>query len=316
MSKFFHALPAKIQMMAEVAQRKGKIPKATTSGLESYIGCSPSTLAQAKNKGRLSNELEDKIATALNIEKDSPRWLDLKKSDRHRTHAQNVYDGRDNVDDFWRYLCERNGISDYEYYKIVIEEPNLANDEVVLFTLEETSQPVVVNQPLALFFRVVVKPIIPQSGARFGFNRIRIKIRRPAMLNETEKSKIQFQKILGADGRSVSVRNAVLEAQGGKWTPEWVLGIDQAALEGEYRSIDEPMCEIIGAIVNEALEAEIAVHQHDGSLVNSETGEPLVEEDRNAVLEALCLKEVSGIRDSTGWISLGRQKITIISGDF
>jgi hypothetical protein len=96
--KEFHALEMKVRIMAETLCEAGTINSGSRRHFASFAGVDYDTLKAAWRSGRLSNELNEKLALAAGFDSTDPCWIDENVDPMQRSSTDGAsYPGRDTV---------------------------------------------------------------------------------------------------------------------------------------------------------------------------------------------------------------------------
>jgi hypothetical protein len=307
--KEFHALEMKVRIMAETLCEAGTINSGSRRHFASFAGVDYDTLKAAWRSGRLSNELNEKLALAAGFDSTDPCWIDENVDPMQRSSTDGAsYPGRDTVAAFRSMLRRRRDLPGAgTFVRITNERPQLLVTNLAAFSVEDSGQGAVLGDPAPLFFSIVVEPGYYPKGVQYGFKRMRLRLVLDA------RSRARILKRLAEDVK-VEINGAVLEVRGSAHFPEWFLHVQTAVLDGEYSSRQDPLCVLAGAEVGEEFRAEMAVRPMDGTLVAID-GAPLPDPQKRRIIELLCAKQLQGSSDSQGWISLGLQRLSIVRAD-
>lgn len=306
--KEFHALEWKVRIMAETLSEAGKISSPSRREFARFADIDYDTLKAAWRSGRLSNELEAKLALAAEFDPSDLSWIDENVLPSQRSAAGPSYPGRDTVAAFRSMLRRRHGFTGTGIFvRVVNDRPQLLDSNLATFSVEDSGQGAIAGEPAPLFFSIVVEPGFDPKGIHYGFQRVRLRL----VLDPATTTRIVDRL---AQDKKVEIKNAVLEVRGGEHFPEWFLHVQGTVLDGEYSSRNEPLCVLTGASIGEELRADIAVRPMDGTLVAVD-GAPLPDLLKRRIVEILCAKKLPGSTDTQGWISLGLQRLRIMRAD-
>jgi hypothetical protein len=302
-----HALEPKIRALAETLHATGAIPSPSRREFARFAGISYDRLKAAWGSGRLSVDLQKKLATAGGFEHSNPTWFDPNVPPRDRSKSDTAdYVGRDTVSNFRSMLLKRHGIAP-DIVRVFDDRPRLLDSNLVTFTVEDSGQGTTLGQPASLFFAMVLEPGYHDSGFIYGFRRVRLR------LKFDEKSRIRIKNRL-AHGKGLKIGSAILIARGDEHHSEWFLEAEATMLQGEFATRSDPLCNLTGFSIEEHFEAEVSVRLLDGTLVGHD-GVELGPINKRRIVEILSAKKLAATPDSQGWLSLGRQTLRIIRGD-
>jgi hypothetical protein len=302
-----HALEQKIRIIAETLYELGIIKNPSRREFAHVAGINYDALKAAWSSGRLSPELQEKIAQVGGFDQTDPCWNDPSVQPNKRSMSDSAdYPGRDTVANF-RHMVRRRHALVPEIIKVKDERPRLLDSNLMTFAVGDLGQGGALDQPASLFFTVVLEPGYHPSGFTYGFRRIRLR------LNFEEKSSIRMKDRL-ACGSAVEIAGAILTTRGDEHHSEWFLEVETSMLQGEFASKDSALCNLTGFFVGEQFEADVSVRLLDGTLVGQE-GVELGSINKKRIIEILSAKKLPNVPGSQGWLSLGVQKLTIVRGD-
>lgn len=302
-------LDQKLKTLAEFACHIGKCDSSSIVCLEKAAGFGSSTLHNSGASQRITPYVERRLADFIQFDLSHYSWRDTSVRDKDRLNPGEGYKGSDCAEHFEAYIKSIYEKIGKEGRKLYFNPPIHSDTNTLTFSLDGTGQVVGVGTPLSLFFSIVVKPAYCPDGLVYGFTRVRLTFRRD------DKTSYFVSNILGSSQKEVRIKNAILEARGGRYNPEWFLRVEGKILDDEYCLTEDPICDLEGISVGEDLIAEVAVNQHDGSLVDGSTGKALSDSAKAAVLEALCACQLRELNEKpSAWLVLGRQRIKVVYG--
>jgi hypothetical protein len=301
-----HALEQKIRIFAETFHELGMIENPSRTEFARFAGIKYERLKAAWSSGRLSTELEEQLAKLGEFSRSDPCWIDQSILPKSRSMSDLEYPGRDTVVNFRAMLRRRLGLTP-DIVRVKDERPRLRDSNLMTFSVSDLGQHTALDQPVSLFFTMVLEPGYHPSGLIYGFRRIRLR------LKFGEESDIRVKDRL-AHGTAVEIAGAILTARGGEHHSEWFLHAETVMLQGEFATKEKPLCNLIGFYIDEHFEADVSVRLLDGTLVD-QRGVELGSTNKRRIIEALSAKKISNALDSQGWLSLGVQKLTIMRGD-
>jgi hypothetical protein len=307
--KEIHALDQKIRVIAEVFCELGKLRSGSRSDFANLAGLDYDALKTAWRFGRLSPDLEQKIADAAGFETVDPAWVDESIDPTTRGRSDDpAYPGRDTVSNFRSMLrCRLDLPGSGTPVRIVNERPQLIDRNLAAFSIDDSGQGATLGEPAPVFLSIIVERGYHPKGIEYGFRRMRFRF----VFEEQSQSRIRRR--LG-ESDVVEINGAALEVRGSEHDPEWFLHVEASVLEGEYASREHPLCVLEGFQLDEEFTAEISVRPMDGSLLKID-GSALHDLHKRRVIEHLCARRLPGSSDSQGWISLGRQQLRVIRAD-
>jgi hypothetical protein len=304
-----HALEKKIRIMAETFRDLGRIRSTSRREFAAVADIDYDTLKTAWASGRLSTEMQTKLVEAAGFDASDPTWIDDSIDPVVRAAADNVdYPGRDTAANFRAMLRRHHSLSGSgTMIRVVNERPQLIDSNLATFSVEDAGQGAVLGEPTPMFFSLVLECGYYPKGIQYGFSRVRIRL----VLDEGSQARIR-ERLGGLT--AVQINGAILEARGNEHHPEWFLHAEKSALQGQYTTTSDPLCMLVGSELGEEFTAEISVRPMDGTLVAA-NGMPLQEMQKKRIIELLCSKKLPGVPDTQGWISLGRQQLSIVRAD-
>ncbi len=301
-------LDEKLRVMAETLHSAGAISSSSRRALTDYLGLDYNRLKAAWNTGRASSELNKVIAIGVGFEVDDPTWIDLSTSPSQRRDIDpSNHSRRDSARSFESMLRKRLGVDGAPSAGLQDERPTLLDDNLAILSAEGSGQAIEHGQPLPLFVTLALYAGHHDNGLIFGFRKVRFKLR------FSSSSKARMTNRLAAGGK-IDLGGARLTVVGGAHDAHWFIEVESGFLEGEYRTSEEPLCDLIGYEFEESFEAEMSVRMLDGSLVNSD-GAPLLGANKRAIVERLYEKSLGAPTDSQGWIALGLQRLSVVRRD-
>lgn len=304
----FHALEPKLWIIAETICELGETRRGSRRELARFAGINYDRLKAAWRLGRLSADLQEKLARAGGFDGSDPTWIDPDVSPKDRSKPDDVhYPGRDTAERFRAMIRHRRGLQGAETIRIANHRPRLIDSNIATFTVEDSGQGAGLNRSAQMFFTIVLEPGYHPSGFAYGFRRVRLRLR------FSEKSRMRLTNRL-AYGKYVEINRAILTVRGDEHNSEWFLEVQDAILEGEFATRDNPLCDLIGLALGEEFEAELSVRLLDGTL-KSLNGEALPDPQKRRIIELLSAKKLPDSVDSHGWLSLGLQKLCIVRAD-
>jgi hypothetical protein len=303
-----HALHKKARAMAETLYDIGKLPKPSMPEFAQYAQIDYDTLKTALRSGRLSTELQQKMADAAGFNISDPTWLDSDIDPGVRSAADGMnYPGRDSALAFRAMLRRQMELPGTgTLIRIKNSRPQLLDINLASFSIEDSGQGATLGDSNPLFLSLVVEPGFHPKGFMYGFQQVRVRL-----LFDAE-SGARIKQRLG-QSEAVKLNGAFLEVRGTEHHSEWFLHVSNAILKGEYITT-EALCLLTDCDLGEEFRAEIAVRPMDGTVVAAD-GKPLLEINKRRVLELLCGKQLPGTLDSQGWVSLGLQRLSIVRAD-
>jgi hypothetical protein len=302
-----HALEHKVRVIAETLHEVGRIPNPSRRDFAVHANINYDRLKAAWSSGRLSPDLQGKISAAAGFDHVDPTWADqsVPPNDRSKPDGP-TYPGRDTVENFRYMLRHCHGLA-AEVVRVVDGRPLLLDSNLLTFTLEDSGQGSRLDQAASLFLTMVLEPGYHPNGLVYGFRRVRLR------LKFANKSGIRIMDRL-AFGSVIQIGTGSLIARGDAHNSEWLLETDASALRGEFRTQEQPLCNLLGFKIEEQFEAEVSVRLMDGSLVNQD-GSELSSPNKKRIIEILLAKKLAGVADTQGWLSLGLQTLTVSRGD-
>jgi hypothetical protein len=304
-----HALQKKTRIIAETLCELGKIPAPSIPDFARFAQIDYDTLKTAWRSGRLSIELQEKMATAAGFHTSDHTWLDTDVDPMLRSSPDGpAYPGRDTAAAFRAMLrrqLELPGTG--TLIRIKNSRPQLVDSNLASFSVADSGQGAALGEPNPLFLCLVLEPGFHPRGIAYGFQRVRVRL----VFDAGSQARIKHR--LG-HATTVKINGAFLEVRGGEHHPEWFLHVPDVVLKGEYVTTENPLCLLADTYIGEEFRAEVAVRPMDGTVVAVD-GKPLLEAHKRHVLELLCAKRLPGTSDSQGWVSLGVQRLRIVRAD-
>ena len=306
--KEVHALEAKVRVIAEIFGELGIIASGSRREFAAFADIDYDSLKTAWRSGRLSNELEQKLAKAAGFDPNDPNWVDENVDPAARAVADKLYPGRDTIANFRAMLRRRFELPGYgTAVRIFSERPQLIDNNLATFSVEDSGQEMALGEPAPMFLCAVLERGFHPRGVEYGFSRVRFRF------VFSEHSQIRVKQRLPVEN-SIEINGAILEARGTEHHTEWFFRVENSILEGEYMTKDHPLCALDEIVLGEDFYAEISVRPKDGSLL-AVNGAPLEDMHKRRIIECLCAKKIPGLADTQGWISLGRQRLRVIRAD-
>jgi len=307
--KEVHALEKKVRIMAETLCELGKINSVSRAHFARAVGIDYQVLKTAWRSGRLSAQLNEKLAASAGFDILDPTWIDDNVEPGVRSNSDTPsYPGRDSAAAFRAMLRRSHDLPGTgTFVRIANGRPQLIDSNLASFCMDDSGQGAALGDSAPLFFSLIIDRGYHSKGIEYGFRRMRLR------LVFDEHSHARIKERLG-EANKVEINGAHLEARGGDHHAEWFLQAPNAILEGEYSTKENPLCLLTTPEINEVFRAEIAVRPMDGTLI-SVNGAPLSDAQKKSIIEILCAKKLEGISDSQGWISLGSQRLRIVRAD-
>lgn len=307
--KEVHALEKKIRIMAETLCEVGKINSVSRRNFANFAGIDYDTLKAAWASGRLSTELNERLADAAGFDTAHPTWIDENVEPLARSSPDGPsYPGRDTAVAFRSMLRRCHDLAGTgTLVRIADERPQLIDSNLATFCVEDSGQGAALGEPAPLFFSAVLEPGYYPKGIGYGFKRIRLR------LVFDERSQTRIKERLG-QAKTIEINGARLDVRGSEHHPEWLLHVRDSILQGQYDTKEDPLCSLSGLEIGEEFHAEISVRPMDGTLVAID-GAPLPDVPKRRIIELLCAKKLPASLDTQGWISLGLQRLRIVRAD-
>lgn len=303
-----HALQKKVRAIAETLFEAGKIGAASMPEFAEFANIDYDTLKTAWRSGRLSGDLQERMANAANFKVSDPTWVDSDIDPSLRSSPDSLsYPGRDSAPAFRAMLrrqLELPGIG--AMVRIRNNRPQLVDNNLASFSIDDSGQVASLDESNPLFLSLIIEPGFHPKGFKYGFQRVRVRL----VFDVASQARIKNR--LGQSA-AVKLNGAILEVRGSEHHPDWFLHVPDAALKGEYVTT-EALCLLTDSYIGEEFRAEIAVRPMDGTVVAID-GKPLLEAHKRHVLELLCAKRLPGLSDSQGWVSLGTQRLRVVRAD-
>lgn len=301
-----HALESKLRIAGELLAEAKRIDRASRRSLAASAGIPYETLKSAWQNGGMTPDLQAKLGEFCGFDPENPRWCDREVAPPFRNVPDKEYAGRDTVANFRSMLRRDLALGSESNSRIRAEKPILADSNLAVFAVDDAGQAVAAGEATALFLQLMLEPGYHESGIVFGFRKVRIRFQFEAESDAT------IQRLLGQE-HVVEINGAEIRAAGSKFDPYWHLSVPTGYLSGEYTTTSDALCQLVGARLGQPFFAELAVRPADGSLVLPEGHKDLGME-KQRIIQALMATSVSKA-DSQGWITLGRQKLTIVRAD-
>jgi hypothetical protein len=307
--KEIHALEKKIWVIAETFCELGRMQRASRKQFAIGAGIDYDALKTAWAAGRISVELERKIADSAGFDPADPTWVDQNVDPILRGASDNDrYVGRDTAVNFRAMLRRRLDLPGTgTLVRVVNDRPHLADSNLATFSVDDSGQGGLLGDPAPMFLSVVLDRGYLPSGVVYGFRRMRFRF----VFDEDSPTRVRQR--LGKE-KVVEINGATITERGTEHHPEWVLAVDTAILEGEYASRAHPLCVLEGSPLGEEFTAELSVRPMDGSLLGVQGG-PLSDISKRRIIAHLCAARLPGTPDTQGWVSLGRQRLRVLRGD-
>lgn len=304
-----HSLQRKVRIMAETLYELGKLKTPSIPSFAKFVDVDYDTLKTAWRSGRISLDLQEKMAKAAGFSTSDSSWLDSDIDPALRSATDGLtYPGRDSAAAFRTMLRRQSELPGAgTLVRIRNERPDLVDSNLASFSVADSGQGALLGDSNPLFLSIVLEPGFHPKGIKYGFQRVRLR------LAFGKQSQVRLKERLG-HGSAVRINGATLEVRGGEHYPEWFLQVPEAVLKGEYITADDPLCVLADSQLGEEFSAEIAVRPMDGTVVALD-GRPLLEAQKKHIIELLCLKRLPGASDTQGWISLGIQRLRVVRAD-
>ena len=301
-----HGLQKKIRIIAETLCEIGKLSAPSPRAFATFAKIEYDTLKTAWRSGRLSIDLQERVAKAANFDVSDPAWVDGDLDPMLRSSSDNVaYPGRDSASAFRAMLRRQLDLPGVgTLIRVRNLRPELVDSNLVSFSISDSGQGTLLGESNPLFLSLVIEPGYHPKGFRYGFQRVRVRL----VFASQTRTKQHLGRI-----DPVTLSSAILEVRGDEHNPEWFLHVPDAFLQGEYITT-EALCSLVDSYIGDEFQAEIAVRPMDGTVVAVD-GEPLIDAQKRHVIELLCAKRLPGTADSQGWISLGVQRLRVVRAD-
>jgi hypothetical protein len=307
--KEVHALEKKVRIMAETLCELGKINSVSRAHFARAVGIDYQVLKTAWRNGRLSADLNEKLAVSAGFDVSNPTWIDENVEPAIRSSSDSPsYPGRDSTTAFRAMLRRCHDLPGTgTFIRIANGRPQLVDSNLASFCIDDSGQGAALGDSIPLFFSIIVDRGYHSKGLVYDFRRMRLRL----VFDEHSHARVKDR--LGESNR-VEINGAHLESRGGDHHAEWFLHVPDAILEGEYSTREHPLCLLTTPEINEIFRAEIAVRPMDGTLVGV-NGNALIDAQKKSIIEILYAKKLEGVSDSQGWISLGSQRLRIVRAD-
>lgn len=302
-----HALGTKLSVIAQTLHELKRIPHPSRRDFARFSLLNYDSLKAAWKLGRISEDLQEKIAAIAGFNISDPSWIDQNIAPHNRSQPDTTYyTGRDSVTNFRYMLRHTHGLA-AEVIRIIGAVPELVDRNLLSFSVEDSRQGTRLDKTASLFLTMIIDHGYLPSGLIYGFRRVRLRLSLP------ENSALKISDLL-ARTNPVKMGTASLSGRGDSYNPEWFLEAQTLPLCGEYGTREDPLCSLEGFTLEDEFKAEVAVRPMDGSVIKR-NGTDLSSNNKRRVLEALAAKRLVGTVDSQGWISLGMQTLAVIRGD-
>lgn len=307
LGKEIHALEYKLRILADCLHEAGKLDDRSRKKLAARIGVNYETLKSAWGSGRVSPDLEKKICEAGNFSAEDNRWNDPDIPPEQKSAGRAVYVGRDNVDNFRIMVRERLGLARVLMTRMKGKAASVFDSNLATFALsggQEASD----GSKHELVLEAVFGSGIEKNGLEYGFQRARLRLR---INNDCEA---EMTRRLGIE-QSFNGKGWTLTCTGHQHESFWTIEAadPNTILKGEVATRQECLCELADLTVGDSITADLAIRPLDGWIARTD-GKPIANAALRRILERLEAERI-GSEDSQGWITLGKQKLTLMRAD-
>jgi len=300
---FIHQLARKIDVLTEAMAELGKIAKASRPLLANCARIPPKTLQSAVSSERVSEEVQDKLATFCEVDLLHSSWLDPEEPELARREAG--YAGTDTADNFRRHVRMSLGLRVDPRRLLREVHARMLDSHIASIAVSDAGQAVVVDQPIEVFLQVDLSPIYDPSGCGFRKVRIRFVPDTPGNLRIGDRLGLNEPVLLG---------KALLRARGTQSNPIWELAVDGGILDGECSTKDGCLCHLFEGQIGTEFNVELSAQLYDGTLLRSDGTAP-EPRTRQVIIAKLLAKKMGNEADDHGWLMLGVQKLRIVKSE-
>jgi hypothetical protein len=170
------ALELKLRVIAETLYELGKMRSDSRRELAQLAGVNYNRLKAAWASGRLSTDLQMKLAEVGGFEASDPTWIDHNVLPLERSKSDNTdYPGQDTIQKFKMMIRRCHRLTGTETIRVANQRPRLIDSNLATFTVEDSGQGTTSNGSVQMFFTIVLNLGYHSSGFAYGFRRVRLK---------------------------------------------------------------------------------------------------------------------------------------------
>lgn len=298
-------LERKISIIAEVmGEREGR--NFSRKAFAEWADLNYDSLKSSWSRGTISPDLEIKLAVAANFDRNAIPWYDSERGGHSTSRSTNR---KDDVDEFRRYLRTRNGLGGSDKRRLADHRPDLMDEHLANFALDDGGQSTHPDFPAYLFLDLTLSPSYIAEGLAYGFQEVRVS------LSLGVNSLGRFIDRMGQDG-AIVLGNGIIHGGGTRHRPTFEISTpsSEAILNGQYVTKDQPLCKVENVFIDDVISAELAVNVYSGKILSAD-GTDLPSENKKAVVSLLMANRLNKAEGAPGWAVVAQQRLMVVKAE-
>ena len=301
-----HELEQKILFMAETLKELGTCASVSIDAFAKATGIDRERIRSAVTNGGVSAELESLLASVAHFSVNDLTWKDTRIDYLQRAASGSTrYRGYDTAENFRRMVRLANRLPVFGNLSLRPSRPVLSKRNLAALSVT-AAQTGIEDPAIPIIAQITMNPGFHASGLSYGFRRVRIQF------DLAQESAIRFSNRLGFP-TPIAIDGRVISGASTEYESYWYLSQQDGILKGDFITGDSPLCELLEATVDEEITAVLAVCPPDGDLAFSGSARD-ANSAQKAILKSLMAEKLGGSPNADGWITLGKQTLTVFRG--
>lgn len=301
---YVHELKEKISILADVLSDTGRIDRNSRPEIARFCQINVKTLETACERSTLSTDFQQRLSTVCGFNLEDVSWIDRKIPQNNRHQSEYASVRKDSARDFREYFTKVLGVYEARSYRLSGPAPKTADADFASVAITDFGQHVAEGSALHVFAQVSLSPGYAEEGIKYGFKRVRVS------LHLDQSGSVSCRNCLG-EQRHAAIGDASILRRGTTAEPFWELSKNEAMLEGEYQTLEQPLTLIDVKDTPSKIAAELSAHLHDGTLL-FEGDAAEVSTNKQRIIERLMALMVDEGRSASGRLYLSKHELTII----